>query len=73
MKNTTELIVIDIVGALWVVAVALVFLGSLFSAEASGVWVLEKLYALLLMAGVIRLALQATSSHRAGRGAMKRD
>lgn len=54
--------VLDIVGALWIVAVVVVFLRGVFGLPEASVVVLEKVYALFLIAGVVWLA------HRTARG-----
>ena len=55
-------------GALWIIAVAVVFLGLLASLPAASVTTLEKVYALLLIVGVVWLARRATSSEKAAKG-----
>ncbi len=64
---------LDLIGALWVVAVAVVFIGVAFGLPEMSVAVLEKVYALALMAGVVWLALRATASESAAKGARRRD
>lgn len=59
--------VLDIIGALWVMAVVAVFLGGAFGLPEASVVVLEKVYAVLLMVGVVWLARQVS------KGATKRD
>lgn len=65
--------VLDLVGALWIVAVTVVFLGGVFGLPEASVLVLEKVYAVFLIAGVVWLALRAFSTTNAVRGAKGRD
>lgn len=64
---------LDIGGALWIVAVVVVFLGVSFGLPEAGVAVLEKVYALCLMAGIVWLARGATSAPNGAKGARRRD
>ncbi|GIV20009.1 MAG: hypothetical protein KatS3mg023_1760 [Armatimonadota bacterium] len=63
----------DLVGALWVIAVLVVFLGLPYGLPEVSVSVLEKIYALCLMAGVVWLVRRFTSSERVVQGAKRRD
>lgn len=63
----------DLAGALWVIAVVVVFLGLPYSLPEVSVSVLEKIYALCLMAGVVWLVRRFTSSERVVKGAKGRD
>jgi len=63
----------DIVGALWVEAVVVVFLGLPYGLPEVSVSVLEKIYALCLIAGVVWLARRFISSEGVVKGAKGRD
>lgn len=73
MENGRSELVQDFVGAIWVVAVVVVFLGLPYGLPEVSVSVLEKAYALCLIGGVVWLALRATSSGNTVKGARKRD
>jgi hypothetical protein len=63
----------DLVGALWVIAVVLVFLGLPYGLPEVSVSALEKIYALCLMGGVVWLVRRFTSSESVVQGAKRRD
>lgn len=63
----------DLVGALWIVMVAAVFLGVGFGLPEASVAVLEKVYALVLIVGLVKLALRATTPQVSAKGAKGRD
>lgn len=63
----------DLVGALWVIAVAGVFLGLPYGLSEVSLSVLEKIYALCLMVGVVCLVRRFTAPERVVRGAKGRD
>lgn len=65
--------ILDIAGALWIVAVVVVFLGGVFGLPGGSVVVLEKVYALFLIAGVGWLARRTASASNAVRGTTGRD
>lgn len=65
--------ILDIAGALWIVAVVVVFLGGVFGLPEAGVVVLEKMYALFLIAGVVWFAHRTASASSATREATGRD
>ncbi|MEJ5253565.1 MAG: hypothetical protein HPY54_11470 [Chthonomonadetes bacterium] len=64
---------VDIGGALWIIAVVVVFLGVSFGLPEASVAVLEKVYALCLMAGLVWLARGAASTSEGAKGARRRD
>jgi len=65
--------VLDLFGALWIVAVAVVFLGLPAGLPEASVAILEKVYAVALIAGVVWLARRATSAEASAKGANRRD
>lgn len=65
--------VLDVAGASWIVAVVVVFVGVSFGLPEVSVAVLEKVYALCLIVGVVWLARRMTSAEEAAKGATKRD
>lgn len=69
-SQSSEL-VLDIIGAAWVVVVMVVFLGLPYGLPEVSVSVLEKAYALCLIGGVVLLARRATSSGKTVKGAKK--
>jgi len=63
----------DLAGGLWVIAVVVVFLGLPYGLPEVSVSVLEKIYALYLIAGVVWLVPRFTSSGSGLKGAKGRD
>ncbi|MCL6476076.1 MAG: hypothetical protein K6U75_13610 [Firmicutes bacterium] len=64
---------LDLAGGLWVIAVVVVFLGLPYGLPEVSVSVLEKIYALYLIAGVVWLVRRFTSSGSVVKGAKGRD
>lgn len=73
MQNTQWEVSQDLMGSLWVIAVVVVFLGHPYGLPEVSVSVLEKIYALCLMVGVVWLVRRSTSSERVVKGAKGRD
>lgn len=73
MQNTQWEVLQDLMGSLWVIAVVVVFLGLPYGLPEVSVSVLEKIYALCLMVGVVWLVRRSTSSERVVKGAKGRD
>lgn len=73
MRESRTDVVLDFVGAAWIVAVTLVFLGLPFGLPEVSVSVMEKVYALCLIGGVVWLARRATSPGKMTKGARERD
>lgn len=73
MQNTQWEVLQDLMGSLWVIAVVVVFLGLPYGLPEVSVAVLEKIYALCLMVGVVCLVRRSTSSERVVKGAEGRD
>ncbi len=73
MQNTRWEVLQDLMGSLWVMAVVVIFLGLPYGLPEVSVSVLEKIYALCLMAGVVWLVRRSTSSERVVKGAKGRD
>lgn len=71
MENGRSELVQDFVGAIWVVAVVVTFLGLPYGLAEASVSLLEKVYALCLIAGVVWLAYRATGN--TAKGAKGRD
>lgn len=65
--------ILDLAGALWIIAVVVVFLGGVFGLPEASVVVLEKVYALFLIAGVVWLARRTGSASNAVKEATERD
>lgn len=63
----------DFVGAVWVVLVTVVFVGLPVGLPETGVWALEKVYALALMGGIVWSARRATAASSTQKGAKGRD
>jgi hypothetical protein len=63
----------DLAVGLWVIAVVVVFLGLPYGLPEVSVSVLEKIYALYLIAGVVWLVRRFTSSGSGLKGAKGRD
>lgn len=73
MQNTRWEVLQDLMGLLWVIAVVVVFLGLPYGVPEVSVSVLERIYALCLMVGVVWLVRRSTSSERVVKGAKGRD
>jgi hypothetical protein len=73
MGNTLSDIVWDIVGAVWIIAVMVVFVGLPYGLPEVCVSIMEKMYALCLIAGVVWLAHRTTSSGHLAKEAKRRD
>lgn len=73
MENTQWEVLQDLMGSLWAIAVVVVFLGLPYGLPEVSVSVLEKIYALCLMVGVVWLVRRVTSSERVVKGAKGRD
>lgn len=63
----------DVVGAIWVAVVTLVFLGLPLGLPEGSVWLLEKVYALALMVGIVWLVRRVTAASTDQKGARGRD
>jgi len=59
---------VDLVGAVWGAAVVVVFLGLSYGLPEAGVAVLEKVYAVYLIVGVVWLVRRAIASGEAAQG-----
>ncbi len=73
MENGRAGLVQDFVGAIWVVAVVVTFVGLPYGLPEVSVSLLEKVYALCLIVGVVWLARRVTSSGNTIKGAKGRD
>lgn len=63
----------DLTGAAWVVVVTAVFLGLPLGLPETGVWGLEKIYAVGLIVGVVWMARRVTAASVGQKGAKRRD